>query len=451
MSLKKILLCCALAVLVSGCSKSSGVGTGGDVGGGGSGTDTGSGGGGITTGSGGSGALELNEDNIRGSIEDVAQRLNMIAAEVMRALKPYLYTRGPEDVTETVGETDTLDPLDPVLPYGFTAANGFGALDVDQFFANANTNPLPLDPFDLAGCQVEADTNGNLDGVYAVEFRDPDFSDTLTPGDQMVFSYNVEGCDFSGDTNYERVPNELAGIMVVTFAAGTDVNSDPRRMVGTVSFNGYEYQNGLLAWREGDSETISSGSTDFDITFSPVLTALAAPDNRAALADVSNIVLTNGSFVLQDGGELLAGPLVLTYDTVSRVVHAAGDANPFDPPNPYGLGDYNLTLDNVEVVTQGDGTSVAFSTVGYPDPAVDPSIAGVYHSYPQSGAISIVGGASSEGLVPAQPDAGRLTIAQVDADGDGVYELFRPTSWDFLLGQFLVPGLEYFVDDADDS
>ncbi|MGB5325590.1 MAG: hypothetical protein WBN40_09230 [Pseudomonadales bacterium] len=440
MPLNKIILVLSIALMAAGCSKSGG-GTTADVGGGGS--DSG-GSGGISTSTGGAGPIVLNEDNIRGSIEDVAQRVNMIASEIMRALKPYLYNRAPEDNSANAtafGDTpDAFDPLDRVLPYTFTSTGSAGPLNVDQFFADSNTNPNPLDPFLLDGCQVEADANDNLSGIYAVEFRDIDFSDSLTQGDQMVFSYNVEGCDLSAATNYERAPSTVAGIMTVTFAAGSDVTSVdplPRRMVGTATFQDYEYQNGVLAWRAGDSETITSGSVDFDITLAPVLTNVGAFD---ALADVSDMRLTNGSFILQSGSALLGGPLVFTFDEIRRQVFAAGGGG-----GGAALGDYSLTLDNVEVESQTDGASIGFSTVPYPDPAGASSLAGFFDNYPHEGAIEITGGDNSKGLIPAQPDSSRLTVAQVDGDGDDIFELFRPTSWDFLVGQFLVPGSEFFT------
>lgn len=404
MPVKRLL--CSVLFLVSayGCDKSSSVGDDGTN----SGGDDG---GAITT-----ELIELNVGNIRSSTEKIAQRLNMVTAEIYRTLKPFLYSDDPALADPIL--TQALEELIPI--------------DVDAAFALANDGTLPVDPLSNFSCRIaQADAADELMGVGGLEFRDNDADDAFSPDDQLIFSYNANGCELMKNTSYERAPSSVAGIIEFTFAVGSAVNVTPRRLVGTVRFRNYQYNNGLLAHRGGDVETVLSGAIDFDIEF------VSQTVNRATF--------TNGSVVLERGTDLLPGPVDLTFDLIERELNAATVS--------FAEGNYNTRLENVVAFSPANAVGIEFHTIGYPDPAgIDQTLFGDFDSYPQSGALAIIGGSNTAGLFPAQPSASRITNALVDTNDDGFFEsedLFEPTSWSFLMGQFLVPGNVAFLT-ADD-
>lgn len=470
MFLKKLVLLISMTLILAACSKSGGSTGAASVSGGDDDSgSSGSGGGGISTSTGNAGPVELTVDNVRSASEHALRRVNILTAEVMRLLKPYLYpVASPSNTNIEPADLDPFDPLDKVMPYGSTA---YLPLDVNQIYANSNDGTDPIDPFFVDGCLIEPDPNNSLDGIYGVEFRDIDFTDTLTAGDKMIFSADAEGCFLSSENNYARAPDRVSGIVTVTFAAGSDVTANPRRLVGTMEFRNYAYNAGLLAWVEPEDDVIQSGSVDFDITFTMVaLTDGASNPNYDAgatdtevnsptydsVVDISNAIFSNADVSLRAGNELIGGPTRLTFNQVQRVIHDTGDPNPYSG-GTYTLGDYNVRIDEAVFESQGDGSSVTLRTIPYPvSSSTDNTIAGSYDEYPVTGAIEVEGANGQKARIPAQPDFiaphpnfnQRQTVSQVDANNDGDYlddeDLFVPTSWDFMIGQFLVPGGEYF-------
>ena len=366
----------ALLMSIAACDESSSVADGTEPDGGGTG------GGPVVN----TNLVALTNGNSRELSEYSAQRLNMVTAEVFRTLRR-LYR----------------DPMD-------------NPVDLNMRMADSNNAGLPVDPFDPGFC-VE-------DGAEVVRFSDFDASDTLTAGDEILFSYNVLNCTLSSSSDYGPSPSAISGVIRFIFNADTVVG-DPLRLAGTASFENYGYQNGVLAYITGESDTIPSGVVDFDITFNN--------------ADSTAVFISTNGVQLGSSTSDLTLPVNLSFTRVER--------------NLTG-GTTTLFLDNVVVSSDVSEARVVMSTMAYPDPNpdgdasdnTDQILTSGTDAYPHLGALLLVGNNSSVFIASqplggaAQTDNSGLVPTEVDADGDGLYETLNPSSWDFLLAQFLIPG-----------
>lgn len=392
MPVKRIL--CSVLFLVSayGCDKSSSVGD--------DGTDAGdgeaAGGGSLVN----TELLALSIDNVRASAEQLAS-LNMVTAEIYRTLKPFLYSTPPA--------------ADLTLP---AALASLIPVNLDEQFAESNQAGLPLDPYDNFSCSVIDSVQPPFDPLLpeaGVEFRDLDSNDALSDGDQIVFSYVVDG-SCRTETVAANVPTSLSGIIEFTFTGESDISSIPRRLVGLATFYNYQVDAGI------SSDTVQSGSVGFDLEFTnDTINRATFESGSVTLAGLDAIILT--------------APLDLTFDLVERELNSASGV--------FVEGNYNTVLDGVIFSSAADAARLEFQTIGYPDPAsTDQTLFGRANSYPQTGAIAIVGGNGTAGLVRAQPGGEVGTDAVVDTSGIGLLVpggLFEPTSWSQVLGGFLIP------------
>lgn len=392
MPVKRILCSVLFLIFAYGCDKSISVGD--------DGTDVGDG---ETTSDGNlvdTELLALSIDNVRASAEQLAS-LNMVTAEIYRTLKPFLYSSPPA--------------ADLALP---AALVSLIPVNLDEQFAESNQAGLPFDPYDNFSCSVIDSGQPPFDPLVpeaGIEFRDIDSNDLLSDGDQMVFSYVVDGSCLteSADAN---VPTSLSGIIEFTFTGESDISSSPRRLVGLATFYNYQVDSGI------SSDTVQSGTIGFDLEFTnDTINRATFESGSVTLAGLDAVILT--------------APLDLTFDLVERELNPASGV--------FVEGNYNTVLDGVIFSSAADAARLEFQTIGYPDPAsVDQTLFGRANSYPQTGAIAIVGGDETAGLVRAQPGGEVVTDAVVDASGIGFFVpggLFEPTSWSQVLGGFLIP------------
>ena len=389
MPLKPML--CSVLFLVSayGCDKSSSIGddgTDGETAGGGSLVNT--------------ELLALSIDNVRASAEQLTS-VNMVTAEIFRTLKPFLYSTPPA--------------ADFTMP---AALASLIPVNLDEQFAESNQAGLPLDPYDNFSCSVIDSGQPPFDPLVpeaGIEFRDLDSNDALSDGDQVVFSYVVDG-SCRTDSVDANVPTSLSGIIEFTFTGESDFSSTPRRLVGVATFYNYQVDAGIA------SDTVQSGTVDFDLEFTNGTT------NRATFESAS-VTLAGLD------ATILTAPLDITFDLIERELNPAGGV--------FVEGNYNTVLDGVTFSSAADAKRLEYQTIGYPDPAsTDQTLFGQANSYPQTGAIAIVGGNETAGLVRAQPGGEAVTDVVVDTSGNGLFVpggLFEPTSWSEVLGGFLIP------------
>lgn len=355
MSLKfKTLSMLALISLLAACDRSSSTGDGNEAGG--------DGGPMFNT-----NLVALTSGNARELSEYSAQRLNMVTSEVFRTLRR-LYR----------------DPMDVVV-------------DLNQRMADSN-NPAANDPFDPSYC---------LSGVEIVRFSDVDTNNVLNAGDEILFFYSSSNCMLSASTDFGPAPSDVSGAIRFTFTDDSTPAADPRRFVGTASFENYGYSNGVLAFRASAADSITSGQVDFDITFGP--------------ADATATFISTGGVELGSGTADLALPVNLSFDSVSRT-RAAGTTT--------------LVLDNVVAASAVSELRALLATGA---PIVSPDDA-----YPIAGSLLLVGGSSSVlieanvGPLPVGSEA--LTVTQIDANGDGSFANIDFADWNALITQFLIPG-----------
>ena len=179
-------------------------------------------------------------------------------------------------------------------------------VNLDEQFAESNQAGLPLDPYDNFSCSVIDSVQPPFDPLLpeaGVEFRDLDSNDALSDGDQIVFSYVVDG-SCRTETVAANVPTSLSGIIEFTFTGESDISSIPRRLVGLATFYNYQVDAGI------SSDTVQSGTVGFDLEFTnDTINRATFESGSVTLAGLDAIILT--------------APLDLTFDLVERELNPA--------------------------------------------------------------------------------------------------------------------------------
>lgn len=401
MNLYKSVLGAVIVLSMNGC-------------GGGGGSDSGS----VSFGSGGGGgggggetdppspALEFSHLNGEFLADQTLQRLNMALAEVYRHVAALALS----------------EPVDAWFDY----------LEPNSFFR--------------VGAAIGCNSSDPVSGIPLVEFRDHDNSNSLTEGDQAVFNYDQ--CKVQDETEFNELPSELNGVISITFGPNISVSDDfgqgaSKRLTGTAEFIDYSYDNGLLNWPTGnsDSEIIEGGTVSFDATFigESATPSITASTITFSSSDGLQFESSFGSLSqVKVGFTEIVRDLAFTESTENFLSITGGYVESL-------LGSGQFEFSTVEYSnsepTVANGSAPWFNA--------DKVVANL-GEYPNSGAILFEANASSMRIIPELPtpfdgqNESIVSIVQIDQDGDYIYdesnEFADPSNWQHMVAGFLILG-----------